>query len=287
MAASCASKRLPVPRLRSLTSAWTLLALLLLASSAEAAPEVVETFPDAFAALRDLLGKRRVIAFGELHEIAGKSDARSSLARFHTELLGPLLPFASDLIVETWVTTGSCGETEKKVVAEVENSTQRPATTENEIITVLKQAKAGGVAPHMLEIDCHDYAALTDAKTGEVDYEKLLSLVTRGLERQMNAALARSPKSDKAVLVYGGALHNDVFPRRELAAYSFARTMTKRTRGRYLEIDLYVPEYIEHDDRLTAEAWYGRYQRAAQPGRVVRVRRSDDSYIFVFPRTPR
>jgi hypothetical protein len=45
-----------------------------------------------------------------------------------------------------------------------------------------------------------------------------------------------------------------------------------------------VPEYIEADKALVAQAWYPRYLRAARPGKVVRVRRSASSYIVLFPR---
>ncbi len=247
------------------------------------APRHVEVFADPWAALAPLVGKRQVIAFGEFHEIAGKSTARSALAHFHTEILAPLLAHASDLVVETWVTTGRCGAEEKAVVAQVEQTTQRPATTEDEIVTVLKQAKAGGVAPHVLDIDCHEYQTLTDKETGKVDYVRLLTLVTEGLEKQVVRALA-TPLRDgtKAVIVYGGALHNDVFPRKELAAFTFAKPMARRTRGRYLELDLYVPEYIAGDKDLVAQPWYGRYLAARKPGHVTRIRRSASSYILVF-----
>ena len=256
------------------------------AASARAAPREIESFDDPSAALAELVKRPRVIAFGEFHELKDSKKTLSALAHFHQHILAALLPLASDLIVETWVTTGSCGEQEKAVVAQVEKTTQRPATTEDEIVTVMKQAKAAGVAPHMLEIDCHAYQGLTDPETGKVDYIRLLTLVTAGLERKIVAALAagKTAKSDKRVLVYGGALHNDVFPRKELAAYSFARAIAKETRGRYLEVDLYVPEYIEADKDITAQAWYPRYLRAAKPGKVVRVRRSRGSYILVFPR---
>ena len=260
--------------------------LLKMASLCDAAPREIEIFDDPGAALADIVDKPRVIAFGEFHELNDSKKTRSALAHFHQEILASLIPLSGDLIVETWVTTGSCGEQEKSVVAQVEKTTQRPATTEDEIVTVMKQAKAGGVQPHMLEIDCHAYQGLTDPETGKVDYIRLLTLVTEGLQKKIVAALAaaKTKKSDKRVLVYGGALHNDVFPRKELAAYSFARAIGKRTSGRYLEVDLYVPEYIEADKDITAQAWYPRYMAAMKPGKVVRVRRSRGSYILVFPR---
>src|SRR5207237_1955598 len=83
---------------------------------------------------------------------------------------------------------------------------------------------------------------------------------------------------------YGGAMHNDVFPRKELRDYSYAKPVQKRTKGRYLEVDLYVPEYIEKDEELTGEPWYPLVANQ-QPGRTALVRRAANSFIVVFPRT--
>src|SRR5688572_12523319 len=253
---------------------------------AAAAPTAIALFDDAAAAVTPLLPGRAIVAFGEFHEIAGQGQATSALAHFRDELLAALLPAMSDLVVETWATTGRCGGAETRAVTEVQETIKRPESTESEIVGVLRRAKAGGARPHVLEIDCHEYESLTDRTTGKVDYVRLLTIVTEALRRTTLAALGTPgpapPK--KAVVVYGGALHNDVFPRKELAAFSFARDLGKRTRGRYLEIDLYVPEYIERDEWITKQPWYPRYVAAARPGKVTRVRRSGDSYIVVFPR---
>lgn len=248
-----------------------------------AAPPEIAWFARPVDALLPLIPNRAVLAFGEFHEIEGKGKAISALVHFRDELLPALLPQLSDLVVETWVTTGRCGTAETSAVAQVQETTQRPETTENEIVTLLRRAKEGGTRPHVLEIDCHDYASLTDSSTSQIDYVKLLGLVTRALERTTVAALSHAAPG-RAVAIYGGALHNDVFPRKELAAFSFAKAMKRKTKGRYLEVDLYVPEYIEHDDFITQQPWYRRYVKALQPGQIARVRRNADSYILVFPR---
>jgi hypothetical protein len=82
-------------------------------------------------AMRELIDRKpRVIAFGEYHETKQNgASAKPAIVRFTNEVLQSLPP-ASDVIVETWITKGNCGATEKTVVAKVEQSTQRPESTE-------------------------------------------------------------------------------------------------------------------------------------------------------------
>src|SRR5206468_3219648 len=115
--------------------------------------------------------------------------------------------------------------------------------TESEVVTLMKRAKAAHVQPHILTLTCAAYRALLDDK-GEVDYVQLLQTVTDLLrDKILETLAARAKTPDKTILVYGGALHNDVYPRRELAAFTFAPKIQKAVKGKYLEVDLYVPEY--------------------------------------------
>src|SRR4029079_10604176 len=125
-------------------------------------------------------------------------------ARFTDEILPALAPRASHLIVETWVTTGSCGEQEKRVTEDVARTTERPKETESEIVRLLRRAKESGVAPHVLSVSCAEYASLTGgphkgaAGSGSagVDYDKLLKLTEHHLETAIRQALylPRSPQ---------------------------------------------------------------------------------------------
>src|SRR5947209_18448964 len=142
------------------------LAILFAAAAAQAKPKYeLRNFASPAAALASLLGAHpRVIAFGEYHEIKGAAPAKSAIAHFQEELLEPLAQGGSDLIVETWVTEGNCGKQEKEGVAEVAETTQRPETTESEVVTLMKRAKAAHVQPHILTLTCAAYRALLDDK---------------------------------------------------------------------------------------------------------------------------
>jgi hypothetical protein len=110
----------------------------------------------------------------------------------------------------------------------------------------------------------------------------LLRVTRDQLETQIRTALGRP--GSRLVVSYGGALHNDRQPTSELASYAFGPTIATAVDERYLEIDLYVPEYIEKDKSIQAQPWYKQYRAAYKPGRTIVIGRGEGSYAIVFPR---
>jgi hypothetical protein len=241
--------------------------------------------PTAMAALGPWLGQATgVVAFGEVHQDAATKATRSALARFTEEIFPALAPRASHLIVETWVTTGACGAAEQQVTKDVARTTERPAETESEIVRLLKRARASGVAPHVLSVGCAEYATLAGGG-GAVDYGALLALTRQHLQSAILEALTLPRAADRPlVLVYGGALHNDLYPDRALAPYVFGPAMHALMRGDYREIDLYVPEFVERVASMKKERWFGVWRAKGRAGEATFIPRSDRSAIVVFPR---
>jgi len=228
-----------------------------------------------------------VIAFGELHQTRATAKVRSAISRFTEEILPVVAPHASHLIVETWITRGDCGEAEAHVTEEVARATERPVETESEIMKLLRRAKELGVAPHVLDIGCDEYKVLAgqNGTAGQVDYDKLLTITNTHLERAIGQGLLLPRASGRPlVIVYGGALHNDLFPDPTLARYTFGRHVHAATRGAYREVDLYVPEMVDTTPALKAEPWYGAWQRAGAGSSDVVIQRSPRSTIVVFRR---
>lgn len=246
----------------------------------------VEHFPTAAAALEEVLRiPARVIAIGEYHQTKSTATIRSSVSRFADEMLPVLSRCATDFVVETWISTGSCGESETKVTHDVEVATERPPETENEIVTLLKRAKGAGLAPHILTMSCKDYRYVTD-RSGETDFAKMLKLTCNRIQDEVLHWLNAPPSQvgrGRTVAVYGGALHNDLYPSRKDKAYAFGRSLFAKANGEYLEIDLFVPEYIADDRRLAAEAWFGLVREASKAGDALLVRRSARSFVILFP----
>jgi hypothetical protein len=246
-------------------------------------PLVAEKFVSPAGAIEAFLGDATgVVAFGELHQTTKTAGVRSSLARFTDEILPAIAPRAAHLIVETWVSRGDCGETEKKVTGDVARTTERPAETENEIVRLLRRAKELGIAPHVLDVDCHAYQTLVTS-TGGVDYDRLLTMTGQHLGRAIQQALALPRPADRPlVLVYGGALHNDLEPTPELAKYSFGPAIDALTHGDYREVDLYVPALIATLPALRVERWYAAWRpTGAKPGATL-IRRQPRSAVLVF-----
>lgn len=251
-------------------------------------PPTVEHFASAPMALEKILApKVRVVAFGEYHQTQSTKSIRSSLSRFIDELLPIVARYTSDLVVETWVADGKCGQREATVVEDVKTATERPPETENQIVTLLRRAQAAGTSPHILSMSCEDYQRVT-ARSGATDFVQMLTLTRERLQTEVARWLARpSVKPDRpdatAVAVYGGALHNDLYPVPADRPYAFGRALFAESRGDYLEIDLFVPEYIRTDKLMATKPWFGLFEEHIKAGDALLIRRSARSYVLIFP----
>jgi len=234
-------------------------------------------------------GSPAVVAFGELHQTRDTARIPSALDRFTRDILPAIASRLSYLVVETWVSTGRCGAAEQAVTADVDQTTQRPAETEDEITRLLRRSARLGVAPRILTVGCAEYAAIRGTD-GAVDYDRVLRMTGAALETGILGALGErlkptgraGPPRAGAVAVYGGALHNDLAPVEDLAPYSFGPDILGATLGRTIEIDLIVPEYAERSPAVVAEPWWKPYRRARRRGKVTLVQRSPRSFIVVF-----
>jgi len=268
-----------------------------LAAPAKAAPKpapppaleapTVERFPTVVAAFQEVLRTpARVIAVGEYHQTNATTAVRSSLSRFADEILPVLAKSATDLLVETWVSDGDCGARETRVTRQIETTTERPPETENEIVALLRRAKGAGMQPHILSMSCKDYRHVTDRR-GDTDFAKMLKLTRDRLQdevlRCLDAPNPRSGQVDRVVAVYGGALHNDLYPAAADKPYAFGPSLYAKAGGSYVEVDLFVPEYIRDDARLVAEPWFQLFRQNADATGALLIRRSERSFVILFP----
>lgn len=254
----------------------------------DAAPPApsARSFATAAEAVKAVLDEThpRVVGFGEQHELRG-ATVQSALTRFDRDIAPSLIPHLSDLIVEIWA-RDACGDKSTAVNRNVQKMTQRPATTENEVLELMTMSKAGGVQNHVIHLSCTDYDSILDGK-GEVDYEKLLQLVTQKLYQVADGVLtAREGKGAPApgrtlIALYGGALHNNLYPYQSTADLTYAPRLSKRAGDRYVEIDLYVPELIENDQLLRSEDWYPVFRKKQSTDRVTLIQRGPRSYILI------
>ncbi len=235
---------------------------------------------------RVLERKPAILAVGEYHEVNGAPKVPSAIRRFTRELLPALKGRLASVVVETWMLNGKCGAAEQQATAAVEKTTQRPKTTEDEVTTLLDRTYEMGAKNHILMIDCDDYRSMID-DAGSLDAEASLLLVKRKVEAKALEVIEREEggTAEKVLLLYGGAVHNDLRPLPEWSAYSFGPALAQETGGHAIELDLLVPEYVEADEDLVKEPWFAGAMALAKAGKTVLINPHPEVYLLLFPRT--
>jgi hypothetical protein len=242
-----------------------------------------DTLAEAFESA--LASHPRVVAIGEAH--AQKGTAVSSSAKHFTEEVLPHLGGrASDLLLEILKPPAGCGETTAAVRQEHEVVTKAQAPTDQgEYVTMGERARAIGVVPDLLRPTCADLAAIKAATDDPISPS--LETIARLTRIQVEKLVDRDARSDadvgKFVITYGGALHNDLDPPKERAAWSFARELDAYVGGRYVAIELFLPELID-DSPSWKEREFTRYYDPGRLGTKPTVYRTGKTFVIVLPR---
>lgn len=254
----------------------------------ECGPLGCKAFPDAAAAFDYVLGEApRVLAVGEAHaqsEAAGGVTTASATKRFMDALLPRLAPRASDLVIELWLANGSCGKVEKQVQQQQSDVTApQAASNQNEFVELGHRAKALGIMPHALVPSCDQYRKIAGA--GAADIEEMLTMIRDVTRRDVEDLLGkRGP--ERLVVAYGGAMHNDLVPRPGREAFSFGPDLSQSTQGRYVELDLVIPEQIKDSEAWRALPWYGVYSRDKAGSEAYLYSWAPHAYALLFPKEP-
>jgi hypothetical protein len=237
-------------------------------------------YPDLAAALvATIPADARVIGFGEIHARRDRPAATSTLAAF-TRALPALAGRLSDLVIETWVVDPGCGAPAVDATARIEAAVERPAQTRSEIARLTDAARAARVQPHAMTLHCADYAAVAPAAA-------MLTLTTGELRRIVTSAVAHrdaEPGHRPWIAVYGGALHNNRLPDAGVAEWSYAADADRATGGRFVEIDLVVPELAAASPAARREPWFALAGAPRDPALPVLVwTRGERSFVVILP----
>jgi hypothetical protein len=236
-----------------------------------------------------LTGDPRVIAVGEAHAPKG-ATAPSAAKRFTEDLLPLLAGRASDLLVELMMPPKGYADAAAEVRQKQAPATSQQApTNQNEYLAMGDRAHALGIVPDMLRPSCADMDGVRDAGDGAI--EASLEMIARLSTVQAGRLVDRDALTDadrgKAVVVYGGMLHNDLDPPPERAKWSYATALDAKTGGKLVAIDLVVPEFILDDATWRGFPWFARYDRARLGARTTLFRVGEKSFVLVFPETRR
>ncbi|MFN0245861.1 MAG: hypothetical protein ACKV2T_03065 [Kofleriaceae bacterium] len=239
-------------------------------------------FPDTKSAITSLLveaGAAKVYAVGEYHATRSTKVDKSPLARFTTDVLDLMIPHSRHLVIETWLDDGC--QPSQQVKKEVQKETGRPPSTSTDIEALVMKSVKKKLVTHGLAMTCTEHGSLLDAM-GRVDFLRLLELVTEKLGNTAKHLATTPASTDRAVIVYGGALHNDLYPRWQLETLSYAEKLNGELGGGVVEIDLVVPEVIAPMTMVRSEPWFPLIGRAS-PDRVMVWKRGPTSFVVILP----
>ncbi len=245
------------------------------------------TFPSAVAALSEVLAEKPVVlGVGEAHALKGMEHIPSTTKRFTDDFLPVLKGKTSDLIVELMLPNAGC-EAKKQEVAKRQEAVTKPQaeSNQNQYLVLGQTARKHGIAPDILRPTCEDLTRITEAGSGDVGV--MLETIARLAREKVEHLLTLNEKDGRKsmVVAYGGALHNDIAAREGREAWTFGPALTERTGGRYVELDLIVPEFIKDSETWRALPWYPHYDRKKLGGSAVLFRVAPNSYVLVFPET--
>lgn len=238
------------------------------------------TFANAIDAARAALSSEvRVVGFGEAHA-PGHFRGRTTVKRFTEDLLPSLAARSKHLLVELLVPPKGCEKERQKVQAESDAITEGQAEeNQSEYVALGHAARSHGVVPDVLHPSCEEMQAVAAADVGVLALMETIALLS---QRTAERWLAEPAGERPLVLLYGGALHNDVSPREPLATWSYGPRLIELSGGHYVEVDLVVPELVGDTDSWKKFAWYGAV-RSLPPGHgTTLVRVSERSFALVF-----
>jgi hypothetical protein len=208
--------------------------------------------------------------------------------RFTDTFLPLLQGKASDLILELMAPNYACVATTKDVQKKHEPVTEQQApTAQNEYVRMGERARNLRIIPDLLRPSCEDLQKINDA--GEDAVVVTLSTIARLTTAQVTKLL--DPKGRKAdeygkmIVTYGGVLHNDPAPSGHRADYSFGPALAKRVDGRYVALDIFVPEFIEDNDVWRTMPWFVHYDANRLSKKTTLFTLADGSFALIFPRS--
>jgi hypothetical protein len=241
----------------------------------------------AEAFLDVLVGDPLIVGVGEAHAPKG-ATVPSAARRFTDELLPTLAGRASDLLLELMMPPGGCADAATEVRAKQSVVTSRQAeTNQSEYVTMGDRARALGIVPDLLRPSCADLDAMR--ASSEEALGVMLETIARLTSKQAKRLVLRDAHSDadrdKMVVIYGGALHNDLAPRPEVARWSYAPELDAFSQRRFISIDLVVPEFIGDDETWRSFAWRQYYNPERLGSKTTVFRAGDRSFVLIFART--
>jgi hypothetical protein len=225
--------------------------------------------------------KPDLLAIGEAHAPKGSEKIEPAARRFTKQMLPLLKDRASDLLVELMAPPEGCNKTTQDVKNTQKQVTDKQApTNQSDYVVMGNEAKKLGVVPDLLRPTCADLAAIQDAGADAI--AKSLETIARLTVDKSTKLLGRQGRS--MIVLYGGAMHNDLEPAPERLAWSFSPQL--KDKGKYIELDIFVREFIDGSDAWKKMEWYEAFSAAKDrfATKVMLLQpKPGGSYVLIFP----
>jgi hypothetical protein len=252
------------------------------------------------AFLATLTSQPLALGVGEAHAPVrmphGDGGAVLSAAdRFTRDFLPLLAPRASDLLVELMFPPAGCVDAAAEVRrAQAPVLAKEAPTNQNEYVAMGERARALGIVPDGLRPTCADMSAIASAGDDAIGVElETIARLAAAQAKKLVARAAASPEDrGKMVILYGGALHNAIDGAVTANAggettlrWSYAPAVDAEVLGRFVAVDLIVPEFIRDDAPWRALPWWPYYDRDRLGGKTTLFRLGEKTYVLVFPKS--
>ena len=230
-----------------------------------------------------ILSQPRILAVGEAHAQQGMAGISSSTRRFAEHLLPLLSGKARHIVIELLL--ANCKQPTVTGVAQAQAPVieQQAQSNQAEFLTLGKYAKRLGIEPQALTPSCAEYDAVGAA--GEDGVARLLSLVAEQTSKSVESLLSQPESPASIILTYGGALHNDLYPRKGQEDWSFGPRLAAASQGRYVELDLIVPEFVKDSEAWRNLPWFQAFDREHLVSETLLYRPAPNSFALIFPKT--
>ena len=227
----------------------------------------------------------QVLGIGESHAPKGSEAIHSATRRFAQELLPLLCGRTKSIILELWLPRNDCGDKRVEQVRRAQKpiTSGQAKTNQDEYVTLGHVAKRFGIEPSALVPTCEEYQSILDA--GPDTIERMLQLIGKRTGERVVEDLNKFPNQavGPIVVAYGGALHNDAEPTADHAGYSYGPALLDRTQGKYVELDLVVPEFVKDTDAWRRQPWHSAFKSNRDRSRTILYQWSPHSFALVFP----
>lgn len=225
-----------------------------------------------------------VLAVGEIHAQKNAGLKASPTKRF-ADLLPLFCGESQHIVIELWTSRNDCGDNRVERVREAQKpvtSAQAP-TNQNEFLELGHVAKANKIQPHALVPSCEDLQSILAAK--EQDIARMLEL-TATRSADLTEGLLKRPTSDRRVpqvILYGGAMHNDVSPVEGRESFSYGPRLEASTGNRLTELDIVLREQVKDSETYRRLAWYPHFRGEGLEQQYTLYRLGPRSFTLIYP----